>query len=53
MLASQAGRAFGYGLGSVLLASTLAERGLTASAVGVVLAALVAGTVIAQLAVAR
>jgi MFS family permease len=53
VLASQAGRAFGYGLGSVLLASTLAERGLSASAVGVVLGALVAGTVIAQLAVAR
>lgn len=53
VLASQAVRAFGYGFGSVLLASTLAERGLTAIDVGVVLGALVAGTVIAQLAVAR
>lgn len=53
MLASQAVRAFGYGFGSVLLASTLAERGLTAIDVGVVLGALVAGTVIAQLAIAR
>ena len=53
MLTSQAVRAFGYGFGSVLLASTLAERGLSAIDVGVVLGALVAGTVIAQLAVAR
>lgn len=52
-MTSQAVRAFGYGFGSVLLASTLAERGLTAIDVGVVLGALVAGTVIAQLAVAR
>ena len=53
ILGSQAVRAFGYGFGSVLLASTLAERGLTAINVGVVLGALVAGTIIAQLAVAR
>lgn len=53
VLASQGFRAFGYGFGSVLLASTLAGRGLTAIDVGVVLGALVAGTVIAQLAVAR
>jgi MFS family permease len=53
ILAAQAARAYGYGFGSVLLASTLAERGLTAINVGVVLGALVAGTVIAQLAVAR
>jgi MFS family permease len=53
VLAAQAVRAFGYGFGSVLLASTLAERGLTAIDVGVVLGSLVAGTVVAQLAVAR
>jgi MFS family permease len=53
VLASQAVRAFGYGFGSVLLASTLAERGITPVNVGVVLGALVAGTVIAQLAIGR
>jgi MFS family permease len=53
VLASQAVRAFGYGFGSVLLASTLAGRGLSTISVGVVLGALVAGTVIAQLAIAR
>ena len=53
VLASQAIRALGYGFGSVLLASTLAERGFSAVIVGVVLGALVAGTVIAQLALAR
>lgn len=53
VLASQAVRAFGYGFGSVLLASTLVDRGLSAINVGVVLGALVAGTVIAQLAIAR
>jgi len=53
VLTSQAFRAFGYGFGSVLLASTLAERGLTSISVGVVLGALVAGTVIAQLLIAR
>lgn len=52
VLTSQAVRAFGYGFGSVLLASTLAERGLSAINVGIVLGALVAGTVIAQLAIA-
>jgi MFS family permease len=53
VLASQAVRAFGYGFGSVLLASTLAERGLSGLKVGMVLGALVAGTVVAQLATAR
>jgi MFS family permease len=53
VLASQAIRAFGYGFGSVLLASTLAERGFSAVMVGLVLGALVAGTVVAQLALAR
>ncbi len=53
VLASQAVRAFGYGFGSVLLASTLAARGLSSISVGTVLGALVAGTVIAQLAIGR
>jgi MFS family permease len=53
VLASQAVRAFGYGFGSVLLAATLAERGLSGLNVGMVLGALVAGTVVAQLATAR
>jgi len=53
VLVSQAIRAFGYGFGAVLLASTLVERGLSAISVGVVLGALVAGTVVAQLAIAR
>jgi MFS family permease len=53
VLVSQALRAFGYGFGAVLLASTLVDRGLSAISVGVVLGALVAGTVVAQLAIAR
>jgi MFS family permease len=53
VLLSQAIRAFGYGFGAVLLASTLIDRGLSGFMAGVVLGALVAGTVIAQLAVAR
>jgi MFS family permease len=53
VLAAQAVRAFGYGLGSVLLASTLAQRGLSSISAGVVLGALVAGTVIAQLVIGR
>jgi MFS family permease len=53
VLVSQAVRAFGYGFGSVLLASTLVERGLSGVNVGVVLGALLAGTVIAQLSIAR
>lgn len=53
VLVSQAVRAFGYGFGSVLLASTLVERGLSAVNIGVVLGALLAGTVIAQLSIAR
>jgi MFS family permease len=53
LFTSQAVRAFGYGFGSVLLASTLAQRGFSATSVGVVLGALLAGTVIAQLAIAR
>jgi MFS family permease len=53
VLAAQAVRAFAYGLGAVLLGTTLAERGLSSLAAGVVLAAVVAGTVLTSLAVAR
>lgn len=53
MLGSQALRALAYGLGSVLLGSTLAERRFSTTAVGLVLGAVVAGIVIAQLVVAR
>jgi MFS family permease len=53
VLASQAVRAFGYGFSAVLLASNLNDRGFSAITAGVFLGALVAGTVLAQLAIAR
>jgi MFS family permease len=53
VLAAQAVRAFAYGLGAVLLGTSLNERGLSELQLGVVLAAVVAGTVLASLAVAR
>jgi len=53
VLTSQAVRAFGYGMASVLIASTLADRGLSPVGAGLILGAIVAGTVLAQLAVAR
>lgn len=51
ILTAQAGRAFGYGLAAVLLGATVAATGLTPTQVGLVLAAVVAGTVVASLAV--
>lgn len=51
ILAAQAARAFGYGLAAVLLGTTLAASGLTPTRVGLVLTAVVAGTVVASLAV--
>ncbi len=51
ILTAQAGRAFGYGLAAVLLGATLAARGLTPPQVGLVLAAVVADTVVASLVV--
>jgi MFS family permease len=51
ILTAQAGRAFGYSLAAVLLGATLAASGLTRPQVGLVLAAVVAGTVVASLAV--
>lgn len=49
ILSAQAARAFGYGLAAVLLGATLAASGLTGAQVGLVLAAVVAGTVAASL----
>src|SRR5207302_4518921 len=53
ILAAQAVRAFAYGLGAVLLGTTLEQRGLSSVGVGIVLAAVVAGTVTASVTVAR
>jgi len=52
-LAAQALRAFAYGLGAVLLGVTLDERGFRPRDVGLVLAAVVAGTVLASVGTAR
>jgi MFS family permease len=52
-LGAQALRALAYGFGSVLLGKTLDERGLSSVQVGLVLAAVVAGTVLASLVVGR
>lgn len=53
MLAAQAVRAFAYGLGAVLLGATLDQRGFTATQAGLVLAAVLAGTVLASLGIAH
>lgn len=53
ILAAQALRAFGYGLGAVLLGVTLRQRGYSAGLVGLVLSAVVAGTVAASMLLAR
>ncbi len=53
ILAAQAARALAYGLGSVLIGVTLARRGLSDAAVGVVLAALLAGTALVSVLIAR
>lgn len=49
----QALRAFGYGLGSVLVGVTLARRGLSGLAVGAVMAALLAGIALMSVLIAR
>src|SRR5436190_8978496 len=49
ILAAQAGRAFGYGVATVLLGAVLAGSGLSPARVGLVLAVVVAGTVVASL----
>ncbi len=50
---AQALRAFGYGFGAVLLGVTLHERGYSPALVGLVLTAVVAGTVVASAWLAR
>ncbi len=53
ILAAQALRAFGYGFGAVLLGITLSQRGYSPALVGLVLTAVVAGTVVASMLLAR
>jgi len=53
ILAAQALRAFVYGFGAVLLGATLHARQFSATDVGVVLAAVVAGTAVMSLVLAR
>jgi predicted MFS family arabinose efflux permease len=53
ILWAQALRAFAYGFGAVLLGSTLDRRGFSAFEVGLVLAAVVGGTVVSSIAVGR
>ena len=53
VVAAQALRAAGYGFTSVLLGRLLADRGATSGQVGVLLAALVAGSAISSLVVGR
>jgi len=52
-VAAQAARAFGYGLGAVLLGATMSVLGFDTVEVGLVLGAVLAGTVIASLLVGR
>lgn len=53
ILWAQALRAFAYGFGAVLLGSTLERSGFSSGEVGLVLAAVVAGTVVSSLAIGR
>ncbi len=53
IIAAQAARALAYGLGSVLIGVTLARRGLSDTAVGVILAALLAGIAAVSVLIAR
>jgi MFS family permease len=53
ILGAQGLRAFAYGLGAVLLGTTLEDRGFSSLEAGAVFAAVVAGTVVASLAVGR
>jgi len=52
VLAAQAARAFAYGFGAVLLGATLHQHGFSSTEAGLVLAAVLAGTILASLAVA-
>lgn len=53
VLAAQAVRAFAYGFGAVLVGATLRARGFSAAEVGGVLTAVVAGTAVASIVLAR
>ncbi|MGH8990950.1 MAG: MFS transporter [Acidimicrobiia bacterium] len=53
ILAAQAVRAFCYGLGAVLLGATLEERGFSTGEAGLLLAGVLAGTVLSSLLVGR
>jgi predicted MFS family arabinose efflux permease len=53
IVAAQGARALAYGLGSVLIGVTLARRGLSDTAVGAVLAALLAGIAAVSVLIAR
>src|SRR5207248_10133476 len=53
VLGAQALRAFAYGFGAVLVGATLRDRGFSGAQVGGVLTAIVAGTAIASVVVAR
>lgn len=53
VLGAQMARAYAYGLGAVLLGSTLDRHGFSSTEVGVVLAAVLTGTVIASVVLAR
>lgn len=53
IFAAQALRGFAYGFGAVLLGTSLANRGLSSNEAGLLIGSVVAGTVLAQLGVAR
>lgn len=53
VLGAQAARAYAYGLGAVLLGSTLDRHGFSSTEVGVVLAAVLTGTIVSSILVAR
>lgn len=53
VLLAQALRALAYGFGSVLLGVTLDERGFSSTEAGLIIAAVVAGTVVASILVGR
>ena len=53
VLVAQALRALAYGFGSVLLGVTLDERGFSSTEAGLIIAAVVAGTVLASLLIGR
>ena len=53
VLAAQALRAFAYGFGAVLIGVTLSARGFSSTEIGVVLAAIVAGTALASVVIGR